>query len=229
MTPWADVLKTGYQGIRQTGYQDTGMRMIVGLGNPGKKYAETRHNAGFKVVDSVAQDIGVQIDKRSFGARLGKGEFGGGQVLLLKPGQYMNCSGLPVTEAFNFYKLRLCDVLIVLDDMWLEPGQIRLRARGSAGGHNGLADVIEKLGTENVPRLRVGIGRCESGDERDYVLGEPDRNDGVLINDGIERAREAAICWLREGIDSAMTKFNASPNGGPGFDELRRGEQDLEK
>ena len=92
----------------------------------------------------------------------------------------MNCSGQPVADAVGFYKLHLSDVLVVLDDMWLEPGQIRLRAKGSAGGHNGLTDVIEKLGTENVPRLRVGIGRCESGDAVDYVLGEPDKNESRL-------------------------------------------------
>jgi PTH1 family peptidyl-tRNA hydrolase len=192
------------------------MRMIVGLGNPGKKYAETRHNVGFKAVDLLAQSIGIQIDRRSFGARLGKGGFAGQDVLLLKPWQYMNCSGRPVADAVNFYKLHLCDALVVLDDMWLEPGQIRLRARGSAGGHNGLKDVLDKLGTENVPRLRIGIGRpstslgagCHTGDAVDYVLGEPDKNGAALINDGVERAREAAVCWLEEGIQATMTKFN---------------------
>jgi PTH1 family peptidyl-tRNA hydrolase len=192
------------------------MRMIVGLGNPGKKYAETRHNVGFKVIDLLGGVFGIELKKKSFGAHYGKGEFAGRQVLLVKPWQYMNCSGQPVAEAVSFYKLHLCDVLVVLDDMWLEPGQIRLRAKGSAGGHKGLADVIDKLGTENVPRLRIGIG-CPStslgagsptDDAVDYVLGEPDQNESDLINEGIGRAKDAAFCWLEEGIQAAMTKFN---------------------
>jgi PTH1 family peptidyl-tRNA hydrolase len=188
--------------------------MIVGLGNPGKKYTGTRHNVGFKVVDLLGGVFGIELNKKSFGAHLGKGEFAGEGVLLLKPWQYMNCSGGPVAEAINFYKLHLCDVLVVLDDMWIEPGQIRLRAKGSAGGHNGLTDVIEKLGTENVPRLRIGIGQCESGDAVNHVLGEPDQNEVALINEGVGRAKDAAACWLQEGIDSAMTKFNTRPQEG---------------
>jgi PTH1 family peptidyl-tRNA hydrolase len=184
------------------------MRMIAGLGNPGKRYADTRHNVGFNVVDLLAEHVGIQINKRSFGGRLGKGEFAGEVVLLFKPWQYMNCSGRPVAEAFAFYKLHLCDVLVVLDDMWLEPGQIRLRGKGSAGGHNGLKDVLDKLGTENVPRLRIGIGQCPAEAAVDYVLGEPGRNEAALISDGIGRARDAAICWLAEGIEATMTKFN---------------------
>jgi len=184
------------------------MQMIVGLGNPGKKYAETRHNVGFKAVDLLAETIGIEISKRSFGARLGKGNVAGKSVMLLKPWQYMNRSGQSVADAIGFYKLHLCDVLVVLDDMWLEPGQIRLREKGSAGGHNGLTDVLEKLGTENVPRLRVGIGQCAADDAVDYVLGEPDKKEGGLIKEGIVRARDAAICWLEEGTRAAMAKFN---------------------
>jgi PTH1 family peptidyl-tRNA hydrolase len=186
------------------------MQMIVGLGNPGKKYAETRHNVGFKVIDLLGGVLGIEVGKKGFGGQVGKGEYTGKQVILLKPQQYMNLSGMPVADAVGFYKLRLCDVLVVLDDMWLEPGQIRLREKGSAGGHNGLADVIEKLGTENVPRLRVGIGQAPSDGAVDYVLSEPDRKDAAMVNEGIQQAKEAAICWLEEGIETAMTKFNRS-------------------
>jgi peptidyl-tRNA hydrolase, PTH1 family len=184
------------------------MQMIVGLGNPGKKYAETRHNVGFKVIDLLGGVLGIEVNKKGFGGKLGKGEYAGKQVVLLKPQQYMNLSGMPVVEAVGFYKLDLNDVLVVLDDMWLEPGQIRLRAKGAAGGHNGLTDVIEKLGTENVSRLRVGIGQAPADGAVDYVLGEPDKKDAELVNQGVQRAKEAAICWLEEGIEAAMTKFN---------------------
>jgi PTH1 family peptidyl-tRNA hydrolase len=186
------------------------MQMIVGLGNPGTKYAETRHNVGFKVIDLLGGVLGIEVGKKGFGGQVGKGEYTGKQVILLKPQQYMNLSGMPVAEAVGFYKLNLKDVLVVLDDMWLEPGQIRLREKGSAGGHNGLADVIEKLGTENVPRLRVGIGQAPSDGAVDYVLSEPDRKDAAMVNEGIQQAKEAAICWLEEGIETAMTKFNRS-------------------
>jgi PTH1 family peptidyl-tRNA hydrolase len=186
------------------------MQMLVGLGNPGKKYAETRHNVGFKVIDLLGGVLGIEVNKKSFSGKLGKGEYAGKQVVLLKPQQYMNLSGMPVAEAVGFYKLNFKDVLVVLDDMWLEPGQIRLREKGSAGGHNGLADVIEKLGTENVPRLRVGIGQAPPEGAVDYVLNQPDREDAALVNEGINRAKEAAICWLEEGIEAAMTKFNRS-------------------
>lgn len=186
------------------------MQMIIGLGNPGKKYAETRHNVGFKVIDLLGGVLGIEVGKKGFGGKLGKGEYAGKQVVLLKPQQYMNLSGMPVAEAIGFYKLDLSNVLVVLDDMWLEPGQIRLREKGSAGGHNGLADVIEKLGTENVPRLRVGIGQAPPDTAVDYVLGQPGREDAALVNEGVKRAKEAAICWLEEGIEAAMTKFNRS-------------------
>jgi PTH1 family peptidyl-tRNA hydrolase len=185
-----------------------GMKMIVGLGNPDKKYAETRHNVGFKVIDMLGGVLGIEVNKNSFGGNVGKGEYAGNQVLLLKPMQYMNCSGQPVADAMGFYKIDLNDVLLVLDDMWLEPGQIRLREKGSAGGHNGLGDIIEKLGTEEFPRLRVGIGQSPYDDARNHVLGEPSKEESELISQGISRAKEAAMCWLEEGIKPAMTKFN---------------------
>jgi peptidyl-tRNA hydrolase, PTH1 family len=185
-----------------------GMKMIVGLGNPGKKYAETRHNVGFKVIDMLGGVLGIEVNKSSFGGHVGKGGYAGNQVLLVKPMQYMNLSGQPVADAMGFYKIDLKDVLVVLDDMWLGPGQIRLRASGSAGGHNGLADVIGKLGTEEVPRLRVGIGQCEVGQAVGHVLGQPDKDEAELVKQGMSRAKDAAICWLEEGIGVAMTKYN---------------------
>ena len=184
------------------------MRMVVGLGNPGSKYARTRHNAGFWVVDSLAESLGIEVKKRKFGSRLGQGELKDEKLILLKPQTYMNCSGQAVATAVGFYKLPLEDLLVAVDDMALEPGRIRLRAKGSAGSHNGLADIIEKLGTENVARLRIGIGNDERIDGYDYVLSKPGKEQWALLKKAVESAREAVLCWAEQGIETAMNKFN---------------------
>ena len=133
-------------------------KMVVGLGNPGKEYIDTRHNTGFRVIDALAETLGIEVRKRKFGARFGSSEFADAKLILLKPWQFMNRSGQAVATALGFYKLGANDLLVVTDDMALEPGRIRIRAKGSAGGHNGLADVIEKLSTESFARCRIGIG-----------------------------------------------------------------------
>ncbi|MHC4336657.1 MAG: aminoacyl-tRNA hydrolase [Planctomycetota bacterium] len=145
-------------------------KMVVGLGNPGAEYAETRHNIGFRVVESLAKLLQIDLRKKKFSAIFGQGEFAGKKLILLKPWRYMNRSGEAVARAVGFYKLDVSDLLVVTDDMSLEPGRIRIRAKGSCGGHNGLADVIEKLGTESVGRLRIGIGASDIEDAVDYVL-----------------------------------------------------------
>ena len=185
-----------------------GIKMVVGLGNPGKKYVETRHNAGFKVVDLLAEALKTDVKKRKFGAYLGEVAVGDKKLILLKPRRFMNLSGQVVARAVGFYRLGLSDVLVVADDMALSPGRIRIRAKGSAGGHNGLEDVIEKLGTEIVGRLRIGIG--PSGEEAavDYVLDKPTEAERPLLDEGIEMAREAVLYWIEYGIEAAMNKFN---------------------
>lgn len=185
-----------------------GVKMIAGLGNPGKEYGATRHNVGFRVIDLLADAFGADLKKTRFGAKFGECRYKDSKVILLKPWQYMNRSGESIAAAALFYKVDLSDLLVVLDDMWLEPGQIRLRAKGSAGGHNGLADIIEKLGSDAFPRLRIGIGRSESPDAVGHVLGIPDGPQGRLIAEAIDRAKEAVTCWLGNGIDAAMTGFN---------------------
>lgn len=184
-------------------------KMLVGLGNPGAEYAETRHNVGFKVIDLLAGSLKIDIRKRKFGALFGSGKFAGEKIILLKPWLYMNQSGEPVATALGFYKLEPADLLVISDDMWLEPGKIRMRAAGSAGGHNGLSDIIAKLGTENFSRLRIGIGQNDRQDAYDYVLSAPDSLQKPLIEKAIENAKDAAMCWMEFGIDRAMSRFNA--------------------
>ncbi len=184
------------------------VKMVVGLGNPGSKFADTRHNVGFNVVDLLAQTLQIDVTKRKFGARLGSGTVADKKLILLKPWQFMNRSGEAVAGAVAFYKLPLGDLLIVLDDMALEPGRIRIRSRGSTGGHNGLEDIIAKLGTDRFARLRVGIGQSDRLDSVDYVLGEPTPRQRPLLAEAGQRAKDAVLCWINEGIEAAMNKFN---------------------
>jgi len=185
-----------------------GVKMVVGLGNPGKKYVDTRHNAGFRVIDSLAEVLKIDVKKKRFGVYLGEGEFAGKKLILLKPRRFMNRSGQVVAAAIGFCRLGLSDLLVVTDDMALSLGRIRIRAKGSAGGHNGLADIIEKLGTESIGRLRIGIGQCGDEVAEDYVLDKPTEAERPLLDEGMERAREAVLCWVEHGVEAAMNKFN---------------------
>lgn len=184
------------------------MKMIVGLGNPGSKYAGTRHNIGFEVVDALAEQLGVEVKKKKFGALVGESISGDRKLILLKPQQYMNCSGQVVATAKGFYKLGIEQLLVVTDDMALDAGQLRIRSKGSAGGHNGLKDIIEKLGSPEFSRLRIGIGKDDRIVGKDYVLGKISEKDREPIAKAIETAQQAVMCWVREGVDRAMNKFN---------------------
>ena len=186
------------------------LRLVVGLGNPGPEYAETRHNLGFKVIEAVDDALGIAVKKQKFGARVGEGLYQGRKVMLMKPWQYMNHSGQAVATAVGFYKVDLGDLMVIADDMALETGRIRLRSKGSAGGHNGLNDIIGKLGSNEFSRCRVGVGQCASAVAVDYVLGRPMADEKVLLNNAIARARDAVLCWLECGIDKAMNDFNSS-------------------
>ena len=185
------------------------MKMIVGLGNPGDEYADTRHNTGFKVIDLLAEELVIDVRKKKFGARFGTGELADEKLILLKPWQFMNLSGQAVATATGFYRLKVNNLLVVTDDMDLQTGKIRLRSKGSAGGHNGLADIIDKLGTDEFARCRIGIGRSEHEEVVDYVLDKPSGADKPLLDGAIERARDAVLCWIEYGIETAMNKFNS--------------------
>jgi PTH1 family peptidyl-tRNA hydrolase len=184
------------------------IKMVVGLGNPGAEYTGTRHNTGFRVIDALAERLQVELAKRKFGARFGLGEVAGRTLMLLKPWQFMNRSGMAVAAAAGFYKIEIGDLMVVTDDMALEPGRIRIRAKGSAGGHNGLADVIEKLGTDEFARCRVGIGQSGNRWAVDYVLDEPTEAEQALITEAIARVRDAVLCWIEYGVERAMNEYN---------------------
>jgi PTH1 family peptidyl-tRNA hydrolase len=180
----------------------------VGLGNPGDDYVNTRHNMGFKVIDSLAESLETEVKKRKFGARCGSAEFADKKLILLKPWQFMNRSGQSVATAVGFYKLSVKDLLVITDDMDLEPGRIRIRAKGSAGGHNGLADIIEKLGTNEFSRCRIGIGRSSEEDAVEHVLNKPAKEEEPLLAEAIEKARKAVLCWIKHGTERTMNEFN---------------------
>ena len=183
-------------------------KLVVGLGNPGLKYTATRHNVGFEVIDLLAETLDIKVKKKKFGATFGTGRLRDKKLILLKPWEFMNRSGRSVAKAAGFYELDLSDVLVVTDDMALAPGRMRIRAKGSSGGHKGLADVLEKLGTEEVGRLRIGIGQCDDENAVDFVLDKPTRQERALLAEAITRAKDAVLCWVEHGIDVTMNKYN---------------------
>jgi peptidyl-tRNA hydrolase, PTH1 family len=184
------------------------LKLVVGLGNPGPEYAETRHNLGFKVIEAIEIALAIEVKKQKFGARLGEGSYKGQRVMLIKPCEFMNRSGQAVATAVGFFKLPLTDLIVVADDFALDTGRIRLRAKGSGGGHNGLGDIIARLGSDEFARCRVGIGHVSSAEAVSYVLGRPSNEDKPLLNDAILRARDAVLCWVEFGADKAMNLFN---------------------
>lgn len=192
------------------------MKLIVGLGNPGKEYDKTRHNAGFLVVDRLIQRHGVGAPVRArFNAAAVEaklpGTTGAEPCLLLKPTAYMNRSGQTVAEAARFYKLDpALDVMVIVDDVALPSGTIRIRPGGGTGGHNGLSDITRLLGTDGYPRCRVGIDATpEYMDQADYVLGRFTEDQWALVGPSIDRAADAVEAFVKSGLDAAMNKFNA--------------------
>lgn len=187
------------------------MFLIVGLGNPGKQYENTRHNVGFDVIDALADKYNISVTEKKHKALCGKGAIEGIKVVLAKPQTYMNLSGESVAELLNYYKLNPEeDMLIAYDDISLAPGNIRIRAKGSAGGHNGIKNIIAMTGTQNFMRIKVGVGEKPKGwDLADYVLGHFDKNDREILNDAIEDAMSAAYLMASGNIDKAMNDYNS--------------------
>ncbi len=185
------------------------MKLIAGLGNPGPRYEHTRHNVGFMVADETARRWNIQLRyERGYEGLVGDGVVAGERTLLLKPQTLMNLSGRSVAALARFYKLALGDLLVVLDDLDLPVGGLRMRADGSSGGHRGLSDVIEKLGSQEIARLRIGIGRVHRCETVGHVLGTfaPDEREAVA--EVVQTAADAVECWATRGVQAAMNAFN---------------------
>ena len=185
------------------------MYIIAGLGNPDRKYQKTRHNVGFDVAKIIAKKYLPGREKKKFEARMLQGKIEGEDVVLLRPQTYMNNSGLSIRQAADYFKVSADHILIIYDDIALAPGVLRIRKEGSAGGHNGVKSIISHLGTQEFPRIRVGVGsRKGSEDLVDHVLGTFSKEDRAVIDRAEERAAEAVAAILRDGMDRAMNQYN---------------------
>ena len=184
--------------------------LVVGLGNPGDKYDNTRHNVGFAAIDQLAEELRVPVQKLKYRALTQTVELGGAKVLLMKPITYMNLSGEAVGEAARFFKIPADHVLVLSDDVSLPVGKLRIRKGGSAGGHNGLKSIIQHLGTDQFPRVKIGVGEKPHPyyDMADWVLGKFAGEDLKTITQAIQRAGKAAECYIHDGPDQAMNRFN---------------------
>lgn len=183
------------------------MKVIVGLGNPGRKYSDTRHNIGFRVLDEIARRSSIEKEESRFDAIIGHIRISGEKVLLVKPLTYMNLSGKAVQPLMRWFKLDLSDLIVIYDDMDLPPGTLRLRAQGGSGGHKGMASIIERLGSQEFARIRIGIGRPDN-EAIDWVLGKFSLTEQKLMEGVIGQAAAAVECWVKQGIERAMNEYN---------------------
>ena len=189
------------------------MYIIAGLGNPTKKYENTRHNIGFDVIDVIAGKYNIPMNQQKHKAICGSGYIEGQKVLLLEPQTFMNVSGTSVRDAVDFYKIDpTAEFIVIYDDINLEPGQLRIRKKGSAGGHNGIKDIIAHLGTQDFARIRVGVGeKPKEYDLADYVLGHFSKEDRVLVDEAALHAADALCRMLKDDIEGAMNLYNKKP------------------
>ena len=186
------------------------MYIIVGLGNPDRKYRNTRHNVGFDVIDAIADKNHITVGERKYKALIGKGVVGGQKVVLVKPQTYMNLSGESVREVIDFYKIdEKSELIVISDDVSLDVGQIRIRKKGSAGGHNGLKNIILHLGHNEFHRVRMGVGEKPEGyDLVDYVLGHFPKEEREVMEESVVRAADAVEMMITDGTDAAMNQYN---------------------
>ncbi len=184
------------------------MKIVVGLGNPGPKYSRTRHNMGFMVVDRLAGKLGLRVESKRFHALVAEKVIDGENLLLVKPLTYVNESGLTVKELQKNFSCPADSIMVICDDLSLPLGKLRIRRKGSSGGHNGLESIISHLETKDFPRLRIGIGHPPQGEAREYVLSPFLKEEEETLERTLERANEAILNWIRAGIEECMKKFN---------------------
>lgn len=184
------------------------MKIIAGLGNPGKEYENTKHNVGFLTIDILAEKYGIKVNKIKFKGLVGEGMIGTEKVILVKPQTYMNLSGQCIREIVAFYKLDMEDLVVIYDDIDLPMGNLRIRKKGSAGTHNGMRSIIYDLQDDGFPRVRVGIGGERKGDLANYVISGFSGDDRKLIEEAIVKAADAVTCLVEDGIDRAMVDYN---------------------
>lgn len=188
------------------------MRLIVGLGNPGQAYVETRHNAGFWAVEALAAGAGLKFRRHGEAATV-HGEVAGDTVTLIKPQTYMNRSGPIVAALVGDLALDLSDVIVIHDDLDLDPGRLRIKSRGGGGGHNGVLSIIDALGSDRFARLKIGVGRPSAGeDPADYVLALIPSRERTVLDEAVQQAVQALECWIAEGLMTAMNRFNVKPD-----------------
>ena len=183
------------------------MFLIVGLGNPGLQYENTRHNIGFKVIDNIAKEYNIEINRQKFKGVYGEGFINGEKVILLKTSTYMNLSGESIREVVDFYKLTCEDIVVIYDDISLDVGRLRIREKGSAGGHNGIKSIIAHLGTDVFPRIKVGVGQ-PNVDLVNYVLGKFTDKEMEVLSESIDASTKAVSEIIKDDVKSAMNKFN---------------------
>ena len=184
--------------------------LIVGLGNPGKDYTRTRHNCGFRAIDILAQQLGCKIDKGKFQGLYGQVTKNGKKLFLLKPQTYMNLSGKSVLQLSAYYNIPPQRIIVMFDDISLVPGRLRVRAEGSAGGHNGIKSIIQELGSQDFPRVKIGVGAKPHAEQdlADWVLSGFSASEEKLLEPALEKAGEAALCIIERGISDAANRYN---------------------
>jgi len=184
--------------------------LIVGLGNPGKEYARTRHNCGFRAIDILADKLGCRIDKGKFQGLYGQCAYGGQKLFLLKPQTFMNLSGRSVVQLSAYYSIPPQRIIVLFDDISLAPGKLRLRAEGSAGGHNGIKSIIQELGSQEFPRVKIGVGAKPNPeyDLADWVLSAFSAQEEKALQPALENAADAALCIISDGMYKAANQFN---------------------
>ena len=186
--------------------------LIVGLGNPGKDYAHTRHNAGFRCLDILAENLNCKVDKLKFQGLYGQAIYGGRKIFLLKPQTYMNLSGRSVLQLSAYFNIPPARIIVLFDDISLEPGRLRIRPDGSAGGHNGIKSIIQELGSQDFPRVKIGVGGKAHPDQdlADHVLSTFSAAEDKALMSALDRAADAALCIIDRGVPESANRFNGS-------------------